>query len=818
MNDIRLALRALRATPIVSMVAVLSLALGIGLNTAIFSLVNSLLLRPLPVANPERLAILVDSDTPTRAWSNPLWEQIHARANVFDGAFAWSHSQNTFNLARGGEARYVNGIWASGDMFRVLGVQPVIGRTFTTEDDRRGGGPDGPVTVISHDFWRQHYGGAHDAIGRPITLNGVVFTVIGVTPEGFFGPDVGERFDVIVPIGVEPLIVGSNSGLDWRGRHWLSIMIRRRGDQSLDAASAAMQGLQEDLRTSLPAIDASYIRDLQEPLSLVDASTGRSPLRQRYRDALLMLQFVALGVLIIACVNVANLMMARAVGRRHEMSLRVALGASHTRLAGLLMAEAAILAVAGALLAIAAAQWVSRFIVQQISTPDNVVYVDLSADWRVWAFAATAALMTAVLFGVAPAWQSMRADPIEAMRESGRGAVTGGRSLVSTALVGVQVALSLVLIVAAGLFARTSSELANRHVGTSRDRVLLVSITAPMTRYTLKTLIPVYERVLEGVRAVPGVERAAISDITPASGAGRLSSVEFPGTPLPESDRGVTVNVISPGWLQTYGVRLVAGRDFAQHDRPNAPQAALVNEAFARRFMKGENPVGRSMRVGLLSGMTNVEIVGLVEDTVYRSLRETQTATVYTSTTQRAEARSYVNLSALAAHGDPMLLSRSIATAVRDVDPDLVLRFRPLTAQVSAAMSQERLVALLSGAFGVLAVVLAALGLYGVTAYSVNRRREEIAMRMALGADASGVVKLVMTRIAVLVAAGILCGAMLSVWAAQFVGTLVWGIDARDPTTFALAAMTLATVAAVAGALPAWRASRIDPAQVLKEI
>jgi putative ABC transport system permease protein len=817
MNDIRLALRGLRATPIVSMVAIVSLTLGIGLNTAIFSLVNSLLLRPLPVANPEQLTILFDSSTPTRAWSNPLWEQIRARANVFDGAFAWSHSQDTFNLARGGEAQFINGIWASGDMFRVLGVQPVIGRTFTTVDDRRGGGPDGPVTVISHDFWQRHYGGVHDAIGRPITLNGVAFTVIGVTPEGFFGPDVGERFDVIVPIGVEPLIVGSNSGLDLRGRHWLSIMIRRRADQSLDAASAAMRGLQQDLRNSLAAIDAAYARDLQEPLTLVDASTGRSPLRQRYRVALVMLQFVAIAVLVIACVNVANLMMARAVARRHEMSLRVALGASHTRLAGLLMAEAVILAAAGALPAIAAAQWVSRFVVQQISTPDNVVYVDLSADWRVWAFAATAALMTAVLFGVAPAWQSMRADPIDAMRERGRGAATGERSLVSTTLVGVQVALSLVLIVAAGLFAQTSSELASRHVGTSRDRVLLVSITAPMTRYTLKTLIPVYERVLEGVRAVPGVERAAISDITPASGAGRLSSVEFPGTPLAESDRGSTFNVISPGWLQTYGVRLVAGRDFANSDRPNTPQVALVNKAFARRFLSGENPVGRSMRVGLLSGMTNVEIVGVVEDTVYRSLREAETATVYTSTTQRAAARSYVNLSALAAHGDPMLLSRSIATAVREVDPELVLRFRPLTAQVSAAMSQERLVAFLSGAFGVLALVLAALGLYGVTAYTVNRRRAEIAMRMALGADASGVVKLVMTHIAILVAAGILCGAMLSLWATRFVGTLVWGLEPRDPTTFAAAAMILATVAGVAGALPAWRASRIDPADVLKE-
>jgi predicted permease len=817
MNDFRLALRALRATPIVAFAAIASLTLGIGLNTAIFSLVNSLLLRPLPVESPERLAIVGDPSSESRSWSNPVWEQFRNRSELFDGAFAWSHSQDTFNLARGGEAQFINGIWASGDFFKVLGVEAALGRTFTPDDDRRGGGADGPVAVISHNFWQRHFGGANETVGRTLALNGVTFTVIGVTPEDFFGPDVGDRFDVVVPIGTEPLVAGSNSGFDLRGRHWLSIMVRRRADQTLEAAGAALRGALKDMRDTLTVQDPGYERDLREPVSLIPAATGRSPLRARYHAALMMLLMVAVGVLVIACLNIANLMMARAVARRHEMSLRVALGASRARVARLLMTEATLMAGAGALLALMFAQWISRVIVQQISTPENAVYLDLAPDWRVWAFAVGAALMTAMVFGLAPAWQSMRADPVDALREQGRGPVRGGRSPLSTALVAVQVALSLVLIVAAGLFVQTSAELARRNVGSTRDRVLLVNITAPMTRYTLKTLIPVYERVLQRVRAVPGVERAAISDVTPASGSGRSSSVEISGTTLAERDRGITVNVISPGWLDTYGVRLLAGRDFTDDDRPNTRQVALVNNAFAGRFMNGANPVGRSIRVGLLSGMTDVEIVGLVEDAIYRSLREPATATVYTSTMQRAAARSYVNVSVLAAHGDPVSLSRSVTAAVREVDSGLVLRFRPLSSQVSAAMSQERLVALLSGAFGIVALLLAAVGLYGVTAYTVNRRRAEIAMRMALGADRVGVVTLVIKQIAVLVLAGIAAGGVLSLWASQFAEALLWGLEPHDPATFIGATSILAAVAAMAGALPAWRASRINPAQVLKE-
>jgi predicted permease len=704
------------------------------------------------------------------------------------------------------ERQFVSTIHASGDFFRVLGVQAALGRTFTSDDDRRGGGAEGPVAVISDEFWRRHLGGSNDAIGKPLTLGPVTFTIIGVTPTGFFGPDVGRRFDLILPIGAEPLLAGSNSGLDSPGRHWLFMMVRRRPGQTFQAASAAIGQMQQEIRESLPE-ESRLQRDLRNTLALHPGAQGRSPLRTRYQHALMMLLIVSGGVLVIACVNVANLMLARTAARRHDMSMRVALGASRMRLARMLLVEAGVLSGIGAACGMALAHWMNRLIVRQISAPDNVVFfLELAPDWRVWMFASAAAIGTAALFGTAPALQSMKADPVDAIKEHGRGHA-GDRTITSTLLVSAQLALSLVLIVAAGLFLRTSMEMARRNVGATRDRVLIAAMNAPMTRYTLDKLVGAYERVLDEVRAVPGVEQAALSDITPAEGSARM-------------DGDLFFNVISPGWLQTYGVRLLAGRDLLPSDRLNAPPVALVNQAYARRFLGGTNPVGQFSERPVpgtgVSGPMKVQIVGLVEDTVYRSLRESSVPTMYTSTLQRPEARPTASVSVLAA-GDPALLVRSVTAAIGRVDPDFVWQIRPLNDQVSEAMAQERLVALLSGFFGTLALLLSALGLYGVTAYSVNRRRPEIALRMALGAGRARVVRTVMRRIAVVAAIGIALGALLSMWAAQFVEALVWGLEPRDPATLTAAAVILSAVTIAAGALPAWRATQTDPAALLKD-
>jgi putative ABC transport system permease protein len=804
MHDLKLAVRALLRTPVVAIAAVLSLALGIGANTAIFSLVNSLMLRSLPVAEPERLGFIVDPTNPSRAWSLPMWEEIHARADRFEGAFAWSPTR--LNLNRGEETQFISAIRASGDFFRVLGVRAALGRTFTAADDRRGGGKEGPVAVISDEFWRLHFNRSTGAIGKPLTIGSATFTIIGVTPPGFFGPDVGRRFDVVLPIGTEPLLSGAAGGFDSPGRHWLFMMVRRRPGQSLESATSALRQLQQQVRDSLPQ-DSRLQRDLRNNLALSPGAHGRSPIRTQYQQALIMLLVVSAGVLAIACVNIANLMLARTAARRYEMSMRVALGASRFQLARLLLVEAGVLAGIGAACGVALSYWMSRLIVRQITTTDNVVFfLELAPDWRVWAFASAAGTATAALFGSAPAVQSMKADPVEALKEHGRGHA-GGRSLAATLLVAAQLALSLVLVVAAGLFLRTSIELSRRNVGTTRDRVLIAAMNAPMTRYTPGRLVGIHERVLDAVLAVPGVEQAAISDITPAEGSARV-------------DGDLFFNVISPGWLQTYGVRLLAGRDLLPTDRVNTPPVALVNQAYARRFLSGANPVGQLSERAVpgigISGPMNVHIVGLVEDTVYRSLRESSVPTMYTSTLQRAEARPFASVSVLAS-ADPNQISRSVEAAIRRVDPELVWQIRPLNDQISEAMAQERLVALLSGFFGTLALLLSALGLYGVTAYSVNRRRPEIALRMALGAGRARVVRVVMRRVAALTAIGIACGAVLSMWAVRFVDTLVWGLEPRDPVTFLAAAAILSAVTALAAALPAWRATRTDPASVLKE-
>ena len=817
-HDLRLGFRALRGTPVVSVAAILSVALGIGANTTIFSLVNSLLLRSLPVRDPAQLAIVANVRQDAPAWSNPIWEEIRNRGDLFAGAFAWSADQ--FNLTSGGEAQFIEGLWASGEVFEVLGIQASFGRTFTAADDRRGGGPDGPVAVISHDFWRRHFGGSADAIGKPLMLDSVAFTVIGVTPQRFFGPEVGRRFDVAVPIGAEPLLRRGNSALDLAGRLWLRIMVRLRADQSADRAAAGLRAVQPQVvdaalgRAQQPQL-AEFLRT---PFTLTPASTGRSTLRAQYGRPLLMLLAVACGVLLIACVNIANLMLARGAARRHEMSVRVALGASRLRLSRLLLAEAAVVSGVGALLGFVLSQWMRDLLVSQLVTEDGAVFLDLPSQWYVLGYTTFVATATTIFFGMVPAWQATRAHPVDALVDRGHGRIGGVRSPIAFTLVSAQVALSLMLVVAAGLFVRTFTGLVFRDLGFTADRVLVVNLNARATQYRPPQLVSVYDRVLQAVSGVPGVERAALSDITPVSGSSRMAVVEVSGgAPLAPGDQMTNVNVISPGWLATYGIRLIAGRDFTPTDRSDAPPVALVNEAFVRRFLGSTNAIGRLVAVGAPGAMTKVQIVGLVEDAVYESLRESPPPTLFTSTTQRPAARPAVNVSILVADGSPVALSRSVAAAISQVDRGLVLQSRTLAQQLEDGMSQERLVALLSGFFGALALLLAAVGLYGVTAYGVSRRRAEIAMRLALGVERIGVIRLILRRVAVALGGGIIVGTVASLWASRFAEALVWGIEARDPATFVGAAVVLSTIGALAGWLPAWRASRMDPALVLRE-
>jgi putative ABC transport system permease protein len=824
-HDLRVAVRQLAGTPVVTIVAVLSLALGIGANTAIFSLVNSLLLRALPVKDPQQLALLRGGNTDSAGQSSftfAIWQELQRRPHLFDSGFAWVTQR--FNLADGGVAEFVDGIWTTAGMFDTLGVSPLVGRTFTDADDWRGGGPDGPVVVISYAFWQRRFGGSADVIGRRLTLERIPFTIVGVMPPDFFGPDVGRRFDVVLPMGAEPLVRGKESVLDSRDYWWLSVMVRLKPGQSIDAATEALRGVQPQIRAATLPVGEWPSQDLPRYLSakftLIPAATGSSRIRTQYGRPLLTVMVVVVLVLLIACANIANLQLARAAARRHEWSVRLALGASRWRLARLLLTESLVLSIVGAGLGLLIARWASQLLVQQLSTQGVTVYLDLSPDWRVLAFTSGVAVATALLFGVAPALRAAGVAPMEAIKEQARGVGTG-RASVTSALVVAQVALSVMLVVAAALFLRTFSKLATLNLGFEPGRVLVVTMNAQRAPLESSSRMAVYERALEAVQALPGVERAALSPVIPISGHIWGNRVEVSeGVPLADNQRGALRNQVTPRFFDTYGQRLVAGRAFTDRDRDGAPRVAIVNEAFARRFLNGANPIGHTVHLPrALKPEPDMEIVGVVADAVYRRLRDPAPATLYTPVAQTTAgpATTDYNMSVRASSESPAQLSRSIADAIGGVNRDLTLTFRPLAEQINASLTQERLVAMLSGFFGALALLLAGLGLYGVTSYAVSRQRTEIGIRMALGAAPGSVVRLVLSRVAMLVAVGVMAGAGVSLWASQFVSTLLYGIEPRDPATLAGSAAVLAAVGALAGWLPAYRASRIDPAQVLRD-
>ena len=817
-HDLRYGLRILAKAPVFTGMAVLSLALGIGANTAIFSIVNGVLLRTLPVREPERLVLLKGG-----SWTNPIWEQIRARQwTLFDGAIAWGPDQ--FDLAAGGPSQPVDGLWVSGGFFDVLGVPFVLGRTFLPEDDRRGGGPNGPVAVVSHRFWQRHFGGAPDVIGRSLSLNRVSFTIIGVTAAAFAGPVTGRAFDVAVPLGTEPLIRGKESFLDERSTWWLDIMARLKPAATIQDGTRALRAVQPQIRrATLPDWEASELKNyLGDRFELEPGSGGAPQFREQYRQPLLILMVTVGLVLMIACANIANLMLARANARRHELSLRRAMGASGPRLARQLLTESLLLAGAGAILGLAFALWGSRLLVGQLTTFRETVFVDLSLDWRALAFTMLVTVGTALLFGLAPALRASRVDPGEAMKDQGRTIAGERHRMLGQPLIVLQVALSLVLLVGAGLFIRTFVTLTHQNFGFDPDRLLILGVDVQRTGVLPEDRPALYARIEAAVRRVPGVANAAISMIRPVSGMGWNNMVEVPGgRALAGRDKSVWLNGVSPTWFATYRVPLIAGRGFAESDRSGAPPVAIVNRAFATKFLGDANPIGRVVRrVGMMEhgkAKPDLQIVGVVETTPYNQLRESGPAIVYMPLPQAEATWPSQTLTVRAGLSNPALLTRSMAAAVATIDQNVSLTFLPLSEQIDSMVVRERVLALLSGFFGALALLLAGIGLYGVTSYSVSRRRMEIGVRMALGADAAAVVRLVMTRLAVLLSVGIAIGAVASLWASRFVRALLYGLEPNDAATLVTAALVLTTVAALAAWLPARRAARIDPARVLRE-
>ncbi len=808
LQDLRIALRGLRQSPTFTLVAVGTLALGIGANTALFSIVNSLLLRQLPVRDPASLVLLDEG-----SWTYPIFEAMEAQAGpAFDGIFAYANRE--FDLASGGQRAPIDGAFASGRMFDVLGVTAVRGRLLSPADDRRAGEPT--VAVISHRFWQQRYGGADSALGATITLDRQAFTIVGVMPPAFTGPDVGRVSDVVIPFAAEPVLSGKESALPRRSTWWLDIMARLKPGMTLAQANAALQAVQPGIRDA--ARPDGQPEFMEAPLTLVSAATGRSPLRTRFETPLLaMLATVGL-VLLIACANLANLMLARALSRRRELSVRLALGASRGRVARLLAFETIAIVAAGAALGVLFAMWSSALLVRQLATWRGSVTLDLPLDWRVLAFTSALACLTAVIAGILPAFAVTGVAPGDAMKESGR-TIAGDRRLsIRGALVVSQIALSLVLVIGAGLFLRTFTALTQLPLGFAPGGLTVASVTLAASAADDAARPALAARIESAVAAAAGVRAAGLSVITPMSGSGwndRIGAGEIIGRAPPQTM--TWINAVTPAWFDTMGIARRSGRGFEATDRVGSPKVAIVNESFVRRFLAGRPPVGQRVVAGGPRERSEYEIVGVVGDAVYRSLREGMVPTMYLPLTQQERLGGSITLTVSTTTAARGSARRIVADALRGVDPALTFTLRDYDDYLRSGVTQERLVALLSTFFGGLALLLAAIGLYGVVTHAVNVRRTEIGVRMALGASRAGILRLVFRRVGVLLGLGLAAGLGLSLWISRFVGTLLFRLEPRDAATFAGAAAVLVAASVFAAWLPARRAARVDPALVLRD-
>ena len=819
MHDLRLALRGLRAAPVLSIAAVLSLALGMGANTAIFSVVDALLLRSLPVPSPERL-VTVSSGMALNfgfkagaGMNYDMWNRMQDRATMFDGGFAWAPGR--VNLSPDGEMQPADALFVSGGFFGTLGVPALLGRTFTAIDDVKGGGPDGLVAVISYQVWQRRFGGAADVVGKTLPIEGVPCTIVGVMPPAFFGVEVGQPFDVVLPLAIEPEVRGARASLHQPGALLLTVMFRLKTGQSVESATAALRAMQPDVLgltgdrapRSLPAF-------LKDPYVLVPAAAGtsdRSGLRRQYARPLLTIGVVVLLVLLVACVNIANLLLIRASDRGREMSVRLALGASRWRLARQLLIESLLLAAIGALVGFVFAAWASRVVVSSLSTPETRVSLNLSPDWRVLAVTASFAMLTALLFGTGPAIRASQSAPIEALKQGGRGGSGRGRA---GSLVVIQVAVSLVLLAAAGLFLSTFRRLASLPIGFEAARILVVDVDTARAHTDPASGLAYYQQLADVVNSLPGVARAAASTITPFSQATR--------SPLFADVNRVHEHVVSPGFFATYGLPMRSGRDFDTRDSPGGQRVAIVSESYVAKFLRDRTPLDATVDAGRCQPPRGpCAIVGVVGDAIFGALRSGARPTIYFPLAQPADpgppGRTTISLSVRPAAVPPAVLAGTIADALTRMDGRLSFSYRPLEQDVATALTQERLLAVLSGFFAGLALLLAALGLYGVTAYAAAKRRTEIGIRMALGATPLHVISLVVTRALVLTAFGIVAGIGLSAWISRFVATLLFGVQPQDATTMALAAASLAAVATLASGVPAIRAALVNPARALRE-
>ena len=823
LRDIRYGLRILSRTPVITSVAILSLALGIGANTAIFSLIDTVMLRLLPVQKPEQLVQIhrvspKSGSEPTPSFTNPLWEQVRDHQDIFSGVFAWSDTR--FDLSKGGAVRLANGLFVSGDYFKTLGVQPVAGRLMSPADDQRG---CPGVAVLSYGFWQEHFGAAEDAIGSTISLDHHIFQIIGVSAPGFYGVDIGEKFDVAIPVCAVALFDGKESRLDHRSWWWLSIIGRVKPGTNPDQLIARLGVLSPGVFAG--ALPQDWDPDGQKKflkftLVTLPAATGTSYLRRRFGEPLNILMAVVGLVLLIACANIASLMLARAAARNKEIAVRKALGASRGRLIRQLLTECILLSSAGAALGILFARWGNALLVRYISTGRNQIFLDLSLDGRILAFTAIIAVLTGTLFGVFPALRSTRVSLSSAMKGSqAEESERRVRFRPGKWIVGSQVALSLILLVTAGLFLRSFVKLVRLDIGFDRNNVLLVNANLKTANVPTEKHLAMFEDTEKRLRSLPGVVSAGRSVMTPISGFEWNQSVHVDGPNAPTGDDAlVFFNYISPGYLRTMRSPILAGRDFEDRDSKTGPRVAIVNQTMARKFFADANATGRYFKLDPLKPgepAQSFQVVGLVKDSKYESLREETFPTAFFPITQIPESDEAETFELRCATRPSALIS-AVQQSIGMVNKEIPLEFRTLAEQVDDSLVQERLLATLSVFFGGLALLLAMIGLYGALSYLVTLRRAEFGIRVALGALPESILSLVMKDVAAVLGGGLVTGTCASFLAVRLFQKMLFGLAPHDPVTLIASIGLLSAVALLAAYLPARRAMRVDPMVALR--
>ena len=824
-QDLRLSIRILRKSKAFTVAAVGTLALGIGANAAIFRLLDAVRLSSLPIPNPHRLVLVNLADdtgfrgsitTPYPALTNPMWEQFRDTQQSLAGVLAWSNTG--LNIANAGEARFVRGLYVNGDFFRTLQVQPAIGRLFTASTDQRGCGL--PGAVISFAFWQREYGGDIAVIGRILNLNYQRTEIIGVSSAGFTGLEVGRSYDVAVPICSEPVLQPRNyldAGTIW----WLTVMGRLNEGQNLETVNAQLRTISPAIfQAALPSnYPAENVKDfLHFQLIAKPASSGVSFLRDQYSDPLLLLLATTGLVLLIACANLANLSLARSSARAHEFAIRLAIGASRGRLIQQLMTEGALLAATGAAAGLALSATLTRVLVASLGTDGDPLFIDTGMNWRMLSFTAVVAGLTCILFGLTPALQATRTGAAEAMKTSGR-TLSAGRERfgLRQLLVVAQVALSLVLLVGALLFSGSLRNLMTVDTGFRQKGILTAGIGFSRAHVPVERRVAFKREMVEKIRAIPGVISAAEVDIVPLSGSSQSNTVWPEETNLGER-REARFNALGRDYFKTMGIALVAGRDFSDRDTASTDRVAIINQSLARQLGYGVNPIGKRFRRQATpsSPELSFEIIGLVKDTKYASLRDQSIPIAFLALAQEAEPRAS---SDIVIHSAISLASTTagIKSALTQMDPAITSDFRAFDEMIRDGLMRDRLMAALSGFFGVLAAMIAAVGLYGVMSYVVVRRTNEIGLRIALGADRGSILSLILGQAGLLLAIGLAVGIALSLAVTGAAQSMLFGLNPHDVRTLMFGAVLLTVVTFTASYLPARRAARLDPMKALRE-